>query len=1770
MSLKSIGDKLPIPILLVIIVCTLLFLISFDLESSPTGIQVAQLTELTIITTDNTVASASQTMLKPPITCQSSKTKQSFTLANVPRQITLNGTTNIFTITISSPNQTAEIIDMVDFPLFVLRLVSPVSLLTLPSLGDTLADVSIAGRVKFVGWNISSYLYQPIWEATFHGAVLAPAEYGLFVQWAAPATISNSGVQEQRLPSCGLDSLSSAITQGKWNRNQWMPASCRLERYSPTQACQELNARNMSKIGIVGDSLSRHFFNSLVQFMTGKSQSDEDTFDALIAGATDPEIQEKCRGEDTMGQACRSCRAVRRPVPHDDLPKRIPTDVQVVNWDDTLKSRKLTPIGIVFLFCQQDTGMIQQIVQRLKTSKLLDANLAVEDRDKVYVQLGSADIVLPCLSPSFEDDFHSMQLLDFCSDRHKNLVPIRLSNKPLARTALNVAGLLYEDFSKSDVLDSDKAFNALAKQIVMVYNLASSREDSPDSDRKYDIMISYCWAQQPYMYKLLELLRGLGYTVWVDVEKMVGNVFERMQGAVQKSKVIVSCLSQAYAKSVNCQRELCYSVDLKKPIIPIRLEADYLPIVDLIVAGLPAAIPEKTLAGVEYDDIFIHDLQALIERQLHPSGNALNLKRQSEPVMKRIQQMNESMIEVKSVLHPNETYKQTIGALQLHRLPNTRDSVIREIRQWMLDDAGEQCYWLNGVAGSGKSIVAAAIVKELEDARIPVVPFFCKFDQAGQDEVRSLIRTMAFGLARALPEYCLLLHQLFATSKTFGDGYTAETLFEQLILNPLNDIHQPTDRMVILIDALDEVGQTEEGGSNGSLDRQSLLGLFANPTRMARLPSWVKFIITSRPEDDIAQSLTRSFATKRIDLDAKYNQDDIRFYITTRMDRSRPLLPSAEWEDVINMLVIKSTGLFLWATIVCEILRRCSTELYLQRLLTDIDSGNAIRGETAMDDMFARVLHLAIADEDKEWIEDWLASYKAVVGVIICLKSSLSVHAVASLVYKNPEEVRRIIARMPSVFESCIQDDGTRMVETIRIIHKSVADYLTDKNRCRDLRFYIDTREAEGVLSSHCLQILTRELKFSATTSLPDKVAALMGKVIGSTSYLDYICKFWMDHLSSENVASSTPNSHTVNRFLNAHGTAALLATLESRKSHACRILLSARSPQSAKLLVKEAEDSHYFPVPFLCQAVRSNDADTCEVLLSLGVSDINSTSASDYGWTPLAAACAYHRPKVVAVLLKHNPDYQIKDFMNKNALERAGGECWNMLNDWKVEKEFKMDLGPVLLAAQAGDITTLKAVGIQAVSEAVDIGSGRTALHVAADNSQIDVVNWLLDSGALTDTKDQLGCTSLYLAARKGLVEIVKALKDHGADLDQANNLNQTPLFAAAFKGHIKAVEYLISMNADVNIVAADGRDALFVAAQNGHFNVLQALSSGSDTQIDKTAIGPPSGLAGQTPLWAAASNGYLENVKYLVDEGADVNAQQASGQSVLFAAVNNGSLDIISYLVEKGSLINVGNDEGVTPLLRAAANGRLDIVKYLSSKGGDVHKADNYPNNAMFAAAGVTGYLPLVQYLVNQGVAINVVNHDHKTPVWEACYYGRLDVVKCLIEAGGDSAIPTSDGITPLVCAALNGHLPVVQYLAKLGMDIETPSDSGISALIFAAAKGYIETVKYLVENGAAMNRKTLDGRCALFVSSNNGHMRVISYLVQKGCDLNIAANDGRTPLFVAAQSGRLEVVKLLIQKGADVNTEANGTTLLDIATLQGHTEVASYLRAITASEV
>jgi len=120
-----------------------------------------------------------------------------------------------------------------------------------------------------------------------------------------------------------------------------------------------------------------------------------------------------------------------------------------------------------------------------------------------------------------------------------------------------------------------------------------------------------------------------------------------------------------------------------------------------------------------------------------------------------------------------------------------------------------------------------------------------------------------------------------------------------------------------------------------------------------------------------------------------------------------------------------------------------------------------------------------------------------------------------------------------------------------------------------------------------------------------------------------------------------------------------------------------------------------------------------------------------------------------------------------------------------------------------------------------------------------------------------------------------------------------------------------------------------------------------------------------GHTALMRAALDGNTEQVKELLNQGAEINQRDENGRTALMFAVINRHYDTMKVLLEHGADVNAKSNQGGTALMAAALAGDLRMVRALLDKGADTHASLRETNETAATIAASHGYDEIARLL-------------------------------------------------------------------------------------------------------------------------------------------------------------------------------------------------------------
>ncbi len=178
-------------------------------------------------------------------------------------------------------------------------------------------------------------------------------------------------------------------------------------------------------------------------------------------------------------------------------------------------------------------------------------------------------------------------------------------------------------------------------------------------------------------------------------------------------------------------------------------------------------------------------------------------------------------------------------------------------------------------------------------------------------------------------------------------------------------------------------------------------------------------------------------------------------------------------------------------------------------------------------------------------------------------------------------------------------------------------------------------------------------------------------------------------------------------------------------------------------------------------------------------------------------------------------------------------------------------------------------------------------------------------------------------------------------------------------------------------------------------------------------------------TPLHKAATG--IRNEKKilsLLQQGANIDAQDHSGDTPLVYALRSQRFELAKLLLEKGASVNLKNEIGGTAMGYIGPLRDIDTLKLMILRGGNIHEQNYITEDTLLHLICHSGNTQILEYLLSKGASsdINKINYKKETPIF-SCIRGyskeKVNSIKLLVRNGADLKIKNRDGKTPLALA-------------------------------------------------------------------------------------------------------------------------------------------------------
>jgi hypothetical protein len=449
-------------------------------------------------------------------------------------------------------------------------------------------------------------------------------------------------------------------------------------------------------------------------------------------------------------------------------------------------------------------------------------------------------------------------------------------------------------------------------------------------------------------------------------------------------------------------------------------------------------------------------------------------------------------------------------------LAGTRVKLLQEIDLWLQSGpAGAVVFWLNGLAGTGKSTVARTVCESL-GGHLGAAFFISRNSLERRTSIR-ILNSLVYQLACHDDG----MHNCICTALRADPDLAGASLNKQILLLVVHPLRKRTDvleQIVLVLDALDEC--IKENGYEGG----QLLPLLVEA--LIEFPA-VRLFVTSRDEVSIGAMFAsvvrkRPGASETVvlhNIEKAIVQTDIYTYLAHSfrsisaewMEHALALSEGWPGERALQELLRRSGVLFIFAATVVRYIRGepgfGDPGERLRDLLADTQEDASYQYDM-LDRLYRDVLVKA-TDVSTGNPAQFRLHMREVLGALAIVQEPTTPRALAQLLGLNPTRVSDVLHRVTAVV---VLKTG----EPVRLFHPSFRDFISDRARCRDDGFYVDMGQHHLRLALCCLRLLNSCLTYDicgirnpgiANQDIQDRVQKNV------TEALRYACRHWVAHL---------------------------------------------------------------------------------------------------------------------------------------------------------------------------------------------------------------------------------------------------------------------------------------------------------------------------------------------------------------------------------------------------------------------------------------------------------------------------------------------------------------------------------------------------------------------------------------------------------------------------------------------------------------------------------
>jgi hypothetical protein len=441
-------------------------------------------------------------------------------------------------------------------------------------------------------------------------------------------------------------------------------------------------------------------------------------------------------------------------------------------------------------------------------------------------------------------------------------------------------------------------------------------------------------------------------------------------------------------------------------------------------------------------------------------------------------------------------------------------------------------FWLSGLAGTGKSTIARTVARKYFEKKRLGASFFFQRNGGDVGHAGKFCTTIAVQLASHVPTLRADISEAISNYSDIA-SLSLHDQWRQLVLKPLSKLDDDSclSWYILVIDALDEC--------NNDKNIQIILQLLAEVRLLKRVR--LRVFLTSRSEVPIRHGYYQLPNNERYNIVLhNISPSIIEHDISIFLEHHLRLVGAEHSQDAgwpgteaIKTLVHNAGGLFIWAATACRFIREGLFADERLRILLQGDVSATATPEEHLNEIYVTVLRNSIQPAFSRQDQDrFCGILRDVLGSIVALSSPLPVDSLSRLLVTPKPRVDRILKDLHAIL-----DIPEQPMRPLRLHHPSFREFILSKERCGDLNFWVDEKQAHQTLVERCIQLMSACLKqdmcgLDAPSVLATDLESSRVR-LHLPPEVQYACLYWVEHLRKS--AIQLNDNGQVHQFLQMH-----------------------------------------------------------------------------------------------------------------------------------------------------------------------------------------------------------------------------------------------------------------------------------------------------------------------------------------------------------------------------------------------------------------------------------------------------------------------------------------------------------------------------------------------------------------------------------------------------------------------------------------------------------